>query len=114
MGSMRYVLFKVSKLLPKKQRRPFILACNILGLMTFYSILFRWTKSPYLSTIGSMCKSAIIMIMDSPSPYLIIGIVILLIALLIKKYWKKVQGIISMGYLVVLLLAILPYLTKGL
>lgn len=114
MGSIRYVLFKVSKLLPKKQRRPFILACNILGLMTFYGILLRWTKSPYLSAIGSMCKSAITMIMASPSPYLIIGIMILLIALLIKKYWKKVQGIISMGYLVVLLLAILPYLTKGL
>ena len=51
MGRIRFLLYKISQLLPKGQRRPVILISSILGLFIFFQFMTRISDSYLLLSV---------------------------------------------------------------
>lgn len=110
MGSIRFYIYKLSKLLPKKQRKPLILFSNILGVFIAFNVMLHYTSSSYLLDIKAGFIHVSNEIFSSSNPVVILLILVAIIYLLAKRCWKQMQFAISFCYLIILILGILPYL----
>lgn len=113
MGRLRFVLFKISRLLPKKQRKPIILICSILGLFAFFNILTSMTHSPYLVSIQQTIHDAQHTLQYQKQLGIYAILIITLIGLCSYKYYSSIQTFISLLYVIILILAFLPFLLGG-
>lgn len=108
MGRIRYVLFRISRLLPKQHRRPIILISSFLGLLIFFNVLLSLSHSPYLLYVQRGAADLIDQLQEQI--LLLIVFVCLLLGWTSWKYYKFMQAAISFGYIVLLILAVLPLL----
>lgn len=108
MGRIRFVLYKISKLLPRSYRKPFILISSIIGLLIFFNILVDFTRSIYLLSIKNALVDVQRIFQNNGS----LGVVIIFICIfgtwMSFKYYKSLQTGITMCYVIVLILAFLP------
>ncbi len=109
MGRIRYILFHVSKMLPKQHRRPIILISSLLGLIVFYNVLYSLTRSSYLMILKSGFLELISPLNDTRQIVIVILLFFLVLGWSSWKYYKYIQTAINMGYVILLILAILPY-----
>ena len=56
MGRIRFLLYKISQLLPKGQRRPVILISSILGLFVFFQFMTRISDSYLLLSVQQVFR----------------------------------------------------------
>ena len=56
MGRIRFLLYKISQLLPKGQRRPVILISSILGLFIFFQFMTRISDSYLLLSVQQVFR----------------------------------------------------------
>lgn len=113
MGRLRFVLFKISRLFPKKQRKPFILISSILGLFIFMNVITSMTQSVYLLSVQQAILDTQEILKDQNRLGLNIILIITIIILCSYKFYSIVLTLISILYVVILILACLPYLIGG-
>lgn len=113
MGRIRFVLYKVSKLLPRTYRKPFILISSILGLFAFFNVLTGLTKSVYLLSVKDIFDVVIPTLQANGSLGIGVIFICVLISWLSFKYYKSVQTFITMCYIIILILAFLPFVLGG-
>ena len=109
MGRIRYVLFRISKLLPKQHRRPIILLSSILGLLIFFNVLLSLTASPYLQVIKSGVLDLFAPVNDTRQAVILVLLFFLVIGWSSWRYYKYLQTVISIGYVILLVLSVLPF-----
>lgn len=111
MGRIRYVLYQITKVVPKKYKKPFYSVSAVLGLIAFFETMLYLSKSNYLYDV----KNAIMYLY-----YIIIAdvrfiMIILALGLLSvrKKYYQYLKNCLTLAYVIILILAILPYFGMG-
>ena len=98
MGRIRYVLFRISKLLPKQHRRPII-----------FNVLLSLTASPYLQVITLGVLDLFAPVNDTRQAVILVLLFFLVIGWSSWRYYKYLQTVISIGYVILLVLAVLPF-----
>ena len=108
MGRLRFLLYKISKLFPKNYRKPLIMISSILGLIIFFQIMTSFSGSIYLTSIQQSINDFQRFMLKEGNMGLIIIFILLLITWLSFRYYKQLQTMITICYVIVVLLAILP------
>ena len=103
MGRIKYFVYSVSKIFPYKHRKPFIIISGILGMLIFMDFMIQVSGSVYLISL----KTEINELMSMPVFILFVCISLGYVGM---KYYKSLKMSISIGYLIILILAILPML----
>lgn len=112
MGKIRMILYRVSKMLPYKARKPIIAVSMTLGSYIFFEAMIRWTQSDYLMAFKSFILSAIDTLMNAgihPMFFLLLFVAMLYLA---YKNWQEFKALLSFLDLIILILAFLPFFLK--
>lgn len=110
MGRLRFILFKVARLLPRKGRKPIYLVISILGLIAFFRVMLYYSRSVYLQSVQNEIIEVQHTLLKGVNIGLLITFLCMLIAWLGYKHYKQVKAAVSIGYIIILVLAILPIL----
>lgn len=108
MGRIRFLLYKISQLLPKGQRRPVILISSILGLFVFFQFMTRISDSYLLLSVQQVFRDT----WKGLQAEQVGGLTIVFICAILGyggyRYYGRIQTAITVCYAIIFLLVILP------
>ncbi len=110
MGRIKYFVYSVSKIFPYKHRKPFIIISGILGMLIFMDFMIQVSGSVYLISLKIEINELMSMLLKNDTMPVFILFVCISLGYLGMKYYKSLKMSISIGYLIILILAILPML----
>lgn len=111
MGRIRFLIFKLSRFIPKKYRKPFILVSSILGLFIFLNIITDISKSEYLFALqDTVSQIKTTLTIEGAFGWSLLFL-ITLIGYCSFRFYSQLFSIISLCYIVIFILAILPWIT---
>ena len=108
MGRIRYVLYQITKVVPKKYKKPFYSVSAILGLIAFFETMLYLSKSNYLYNVKNASMYLYYMIIADVR-FIMISLALGFL-LIRKKYYQYLKNGLALAYIIILILAILPYL----
>ncbi len=110
MGRIRMILYRISRLLPYRARKPIVGLSMILGSYIFLEVMISITKSYYLlsarNLIQQMWHRVLALNLEAP----VLVLIITCIAYCIWKNFKELQSLLIFLDAVILLFGVLPYL----
>ena len=112
MGRIRILLYKLSQLLPKGQRRPVILISSILGLFVFFQFMTRISDSYLLHAQQQVFRDTWKGLQDEQVGGLTIVFICAILGYGGYRYYGKIQTAISICYLIIFILGILPFILE--
>ena len=110
MGRIRFLLYKISQLLPKGQRRPVILISSILGLFIFFQFMTRISDSYLLLSVQRVFRDTWKALQDEQVGGLTIVFICAILGYGGYRYYGRIQTAITVCYAIIFILAILPFI----
>lgn len=110
MGRIRFLLYKISQLLPKGQRRPVILISSILGLFIFFQFMTRISDSYLLLSVQQVFRDTWKALQAEQVGGLTIVFICAILGYGGYRYYGRIQTAITVCYAIIFLLAILPFI----
>lgn len=102
-------MFAYNRLIPYKLRKPLIMVSSIIGLLFFYNFILRVTDSIYLHQIDGWLYPYLY---KNISITVIILCMIVLMSFISHKYYKQIQMVIAVLYIIVLFLGVLGFMNQ--
>lgn len=112
MGQLRYFIFNITRILPKKYRKPAYMITSILGMLIFLRFMTGITHSIYLISLQNALNGFIEETIVNGSFPIVLASMFLIFTWLGWKYYKSVQTVITFGYVIILVLSILPFILR--
>lgn len=112
MGRIRYMLYQVARILPRGYRKPVYLIASILGLLIFMRFMISVTHSIYLIEMQNAINSVINTYLSNGGVLFALMFICLLLYWLAKRYYRELKTAISLGYLLIFILSILPMILR--
>lgn len=110
MGQIKYFIYSISKIFPYKYRKPFFIMTGILGMLIFMDFMIKISGSVYLIALKKEINAVMSLLIENDTLPLFIIFICALTAYIGNKYYSNLKMAISIGYLVILILSILPML----
>ncbi|NBJ65089.1 hypothetical protein D5266_07855 [bacterium c-19] len=112
MGRIKYFVYSISKIFPYNHRKPFIVISSILGMLIFMDFMINVSGSIYLITFKKEINEFISLLLANQTFPIFLVFIVLAIGYVSAKYYKNIKTAISVGYLIILILSLLPILLR--